>query len=335
MVSPARHGKGRSWWRWTVTVAVAAALLFFLVRGCAFLPWNREGASLKVRVTVTRDFGTRILEDRELEVDAEASALQALMEVCEVETAYGGGFVKGIDGLSSGYLNGTGGGTKTDWFFYINGQMADVGSDAYRLREGDWVLFDFHPWEYSLFTGFLAGCFPEPFLHGYNGPPERVVVLHSRGRETEAEEVSRLLREAGVHDLLLLELSAEWRPEQGEYAVVVGTWEELEDNSYIREVQVNASRVGLFAFFRDDRLVLMDAWGREVRDLGPGVGLITGTGPRLGDGRSALLVAGTDEAGLRAAVDRLREAGSGDALPVPAWVAVAGEGAFGVPGEVR
>ena len=335
MARAEREEKVRSRWPWVAAAAVVAASLFFIVKGCAFLPWNSERAPLRVRVTVTRDFGTLVLKDREVEVSAEASALRALMEVCEVETAYGGGFVKGIDGLASGYLADTGGGTKMDWFFYLNGQMADVGSDAYVLREGDWVLFDYHSWEHSLFTAFLAGCFPEPFLHGYQGPPGGVVVLYAPGREEEARRVSRLLEGAGASPCVLREMGDDWRPSQGEYAVLVGTWKEMEDNTYIREVQENAPRVGIYAFFREGRLVVLDAEGREKRVLDAGAGLVTGTGPRLGDGRSVLLVSGTDEEGLQAALSLLEDPEVRGRAPVTAWVTVAGEGALGVPGEVE
>lgn len=260
--------------------------------------------------------------------------MRALQKVAQVETAYGGGFVKSIDGLRSLYdpVSDTG---KADWFFYVNGQMADVGADSYQIHDGDWILFDYHLWEHSLFTTFLVGCFPEPFLHGYGGqPPGSTAVLYPPGRRAAAEKVARILEEDGAVAPELRELDKNWEPAAGEYAVVVGLWKELEYNSYLRESQAEAARVGLYARFRDGALEVLDQRGKSARIYRSGAGLLAGTGPRLGDGRSSFLVAALDESGLQELLEGLAR-GFPDGKPFLSWVVVAGSGGFGVPGEVR
>lgn len=310
-------------------------MLFFLVRGCAFMPWNRREKALRVRLTVTRDFGTMVLKDARVEVRNGESAMRALEGVAEVETAYGGGFIEGIDGLRSRYRGGLQEGEKVDWFFYVNGQMADVGAGAYTVHEDDWLVFDYHPWDYSMFTAFLAGCYPDPFLRGYGGDASgKVVVLHAPARVEEAEEVACCLQQEQV-SCVLMPLEEDWMPREEEYAIVVGLWEDLRKNNYLRECMRNASRAGLFALFEGDALQILDARGNLARSLPANAGLVQGTGARLGDGRSALLVAGLDEAGLREAVSSLAGWRTQDGRPVLAWTTVAGEGCVPVPGGSR
>lgn len=320
-------GAGTARWAWRIAaVALAALAAFFLVRGCAFMPWN-SGNRMELRITVCRDFGSEILKDVRLEVRNDSSAMRALQEVAEVETAYGGGFIKAVDGLASRF--GDISQDKMDWFFYVNGQMADVGAGAYSVQEGDWLIFDYHSWEYSTFTPVLAACFPEPLLHGYSGPPQAVSVLYAPGREAEAGEVAQTLHLAGSAPCRLEALTEGWRPQPGEYAVLVGTFSELEFCAMVREANHRPERLGLFAFFREGELVITNARGEEARRLSGGVGLVEGTGPRLGDGASALMVTGSDEAGLHEALAAL--AGGREAVPKPALVVQAGQGALDVP----
>lgn len=327
-------GRGRAWLLASAAVAALFAA-FFLVRGCAFMPWNRSGREVEVRVTVTRDFGATVLKEQRVRVREGSTAMDALLEAAEVETAYGGGFVQGIDGLRSGYQSGLGDGEKVDWFFYVNGHMADVGADDYTLRDGDWLVFDYHSWDYSMFTPFLAGCFFQALRSGYGGrSAEGVAVLHTPGAAEEAGEVAAMLEERGIScDTRLLE--EDWAPREDEYAVVVGIWKEMEDNGYFRGAFSNASRLGLYAYFDGAELKLAGPRGGVAEVLSGKAGLIEGTGPRLGDGRSALLVCGLDREGLDAAVEALQELAAEGGRPVTAIAAPAGSAAFAVPGEVR
>ena len=53
----------------------------------------------------------------------------------EVDTGYGGRFVDAIEGLRSGSRRGE----RRDWFYYVNGIEAPVGSADYEPRDGDRV----------------------------------------------------------------------------------------------------------------------------------------------------------------------------------------------------
>jgi len=292
-------------------------LAVWVVRGCAYLPWNREVPRGRVRITVSRDFGRQVLRDLEVG-SAGLSAMEALRRVAEVETSYGGGFISSIDGLSSAYRGE--GSRKEDWFFYVNGQMADVGAADYLLREEDWVVFDYHSWERSLFTPVLAGCFPQLFLRGYPGAPTRCLVVYGKGLEEEAGKLVSALLEAGA-----VEVSTEpleeigdptGRSASGEYSLIVAGDEELEVLAGWRQAVARAAVQGLFALPEGDGLVLLDEVGKEAGRLGGDWGLVTGLAPRLGEPGSALLVTGRGR-GLGVALEGLlRRCREGDSRPL-------------------
>jgi hypothetical protein len=309
-------------WLYAGVTAVAIVVAFFAVRGCAFMPWNRDAETVGVRLTVTRDFGGEVLRDESIEVREGSSAMQALQEVAEVETSYGGGFIYAVDGLISGYDGEDS--RKMDWFYYINGQMAEVGAEELEVGDGEWLLFDYHSWEYSTFTPAFAGCFPEPFVHGYREPPRECLVLFAPGWEEAGEELAGWLREAGTPSCGTEELDPEWRPREGEYAVVIGTMDELEINPFLVDANDNAARLGLSVFFAGDELVVIDETGEVSERLSSGAGLVEAIGPRLGEEDSALMVTGTDAEGVKSALALLEDWDNTRANPVMVMMTRAG-----------
>ena len=80
-------------------------------------------------------------------------------------TRYGGGFVQSIDGIEGSAPTGTrtGSGSST--------ASPETGPrPSYRLRDGDVAWWDYRDWSGDAGTlEVVAGAFPEPFLHGYDG----------------------------------------------------------------------------------------------------------------------------------------------------------------------
>ncbi len=306
-------------------MAIVLAVAFFLVKGCAFMPWNRGEAAIDVRVTVTRDFGNELLRDQWVELREGADAMQALQELADVETAYGGGFVESIDGLASRYGKGFGGASeKIDWFFYVNGQMAHVGATAYRLKPGDWVIFDYHRWDYSLFTPALAGCFPEPFVHGYEGVPKKRSVAYAEGWGSEAERLARFLEDSGGGPCEVLKMEGNWSPQDGECVAVVGVWEQLRELTPLAQANANAASLGLYAYFDGDELIILDEMGNRKASYVRGAGIVVCTGPRLGENSAVLLVSGIDKEGVEEALRLLL--GHGNLKTPPSLILVCLEG---------
>ena len=122
-----------------------------------------EHGDIEVGLRVTRNLGEEVIFDEVISVQGDSSAFDILMDNLDVETAYGGGFVNSIEGLESGFTGkGENERQKTDWFYFVNGTMANVGSGEYILEYGDIVWWDYHSWDDTVFTPVVCGCFLSP-----------------------------------------------------------------------------------------------------------------------------------------------------------------------------
>ncbi|HVM16321.1 MAG TPA: DUF4430 domain-containing protein [Gaiellaceae bacterium] len=134
---------------------------------------------------ITRDRGETVL--LETRVAAGQTVLEALRGEAEVETTHGGRFVQAIDGLSGSLDDGT------DWFYFVNGLLADRSAAEYRLRPDDVAWWDHRAWvEDREPVAAVVGAFPEPFLHGYDGRRLPAAVVYER---PEQEGAARRLAE--------------------------------------------------------------------------------------------------------------------------------------------
>jgi hypothetical protein len=119
-----------------VVAVIVACLLAIPLSGCQSAP----SGQIEVRVIVTQDNSTLML-DKLVTLDDGSTAMDALQRVATVETRYGGGFVRAIDGVRTQYPE-----TNKDWFYYVNEVSPNVGAAAYILHDGDVVHWDFHEW---------------------------------------------------------------------------------------------------------------------------------------------------------------------------------------------
>jgi hypothetical protein len=159
-----------------LTVLAVAALL----GGCG--GGNQGG---EATVWVTRDRGRTLVTSET--VPAGLTALQGLDRTASVKTAYGGGFVKAIEGIAGSRT------AQSDWFFYVNGYEADRGAAAYRLRSGDLEWWDYRSWRAQERVPIVVGAFPEPFLHGYDGKRRPAAVRYAAGLRRPARLLARLI----------------------------------------------------------------------------------------------------------------------------------------------
>ena len=105
-------------------------------------------------------------------------------------TRYGGGFVQSIDGVEGSARR------HEDWFWFVNGLAGDRSAASYRLRDGDVAWWDYRDWSGDAETlEVVAGAFPEPFLHGYDGKVRPVAVRYGPGLRPGAERIARVLRD--------------------------------------------------------------------------------------------------------------------------------------------
>ena len=98
--------------------------------------FSQQTANIKI----TQDY-SQLIASKQVQLEAESSVLGILKRNFNIETAYGGAFVTRINSVPSSLRQGC------DWFFYVNGKIANTGAAGYRLKEGDNIVWDYHCWE--------------------------------------------------------------------------------------------------------------------------------------------------------------------------------------------
>ena len=276
------------------------------IGACSTQPSEVEAGTIAVRVVVTQNFGQEPMFDERLEVMPDTSAMAALIEVAEVETAYGGGFVNAINGIRSGYSGREK--TKTDWFFYVNGIQSNAGALDYKLHDGDVQHWDFHSWGFRHFIPAIISSFPAAFQNGYGGKVSPTLIICQDSVKGDAENLEKKLVKLGAEDVSLRSYrEVTVNEKESSNLILVG----LPDNSLISELNQNWQRLGFFAYFEKGSLIVLDSTGEVTARYGAGAGLVQATqNPWNPKGIGACenvvwLVSGTDEAGVENALDAL------------------------------
>src|SRR5690349_11812948 len=184
----------------------AAILLTLLLTGCGLGAGDDAG---KVHVAITRDYGAAAVSEPANETFREDESLLKLLErTHDIETGFGGAFVRSLDGLK-------GGGGK-DWFFFVNGQEATKGAGDITLRAGDRVWWDHHAWSEDVRVPAVVGSFPQPFAG-------RATRVECETETSICETVRSRLTAAGARI-----------GDSGELRVVVGPLEATPDGGFAR-----------------------------------------------------------------------------------------------------
>jgi hypothetical protein len=145
----------------------------------------------QARLWVTRDRGSEVVVDTD--VPAGQTLLRALKSESKVSTRYGGGFVQSIEGVEGSARR------HQDWFWFVNGLAGDRSATSYRLRDGDVAWWDYRDWSGDAATlEVVAGAFPEPFLHGFDGRKRPAAVRYAPGLRAGAEQVAETLGTADI-----------------------------------------------------------------------------------------------------------------------------------------
>lgn len=280
-------------------VALVAAVLGLAACGVGV----GSGEQQHVGLLVTRDFGRVPVGGGEQTVEAPSSdtAMRLLQRTHRVRTRYGGGFVQSIDGIGGG----TQGGRPVDWFFYVNGLIADKGAASVKLHRGDRVWWDRHDWGTTPDVKAVVGAFPEPFLHGRNGKRLPVRMECGDADRTPCDIAARTLSGAGIGVVARARIGTTGGTES--LRVLVGRWSEIRGDFAARQLERGPGTSGVYARPTADgrTIALLDARGRTVRTAAPGTGLIAAT--RYLDQGPVWVVTGADDAGVRQAAAALTE----------------------------
>jgi hypothetical protein len=163
---------------------LAPLLVALALAGCGGAgPSAADGTA---QLWVTRDRGSDVVLDAE--VPAGQTLLRALRSKAKVSTRYGGGFVQSIDDVEGSARR------HRDWFWFVNGLAGDRSATSYRLRDGDVAWWDYRDWSHDAATlEVVAGAFPEPFVHGFDGHTRPAAVRYGQGLRAGGEQVAAKL----------------------------------------------------------------------------------------------------------------------------------------------
>lgn len=259
---------------------------------------TKEGGAT---LLVTRDFGSRQVGTADADpIPGGETVMRMLQRDFDVETRYGGGFVQSINGIAGGREDGR----PVDWFYFVNGILAEDGSAAHAVAPGDKIWWDHRDWGATQDIRAVVGAFPEPFRSGVDGKRLPVRLDCASTAEAACDDVTRRLEDIGIS---AGRSAAAGFGGVGVLRIKVGVWAGIRRDSAVRQLEEGPRASGVFAKpnAAGDEIELLDAEGKVERTLGPGGGLIAAT--RLGGEAPTWIVTGTDDVGVAAAAAQLRE----------------------------
>jgi hypothetical protein len=257
-----------------------------------------------VNVILSRGFGNKGLAEKSVKYSEDLSVMEVMEENFNVETAYGGGFINGIDGLKSGFT-GVKDKTKMDWFYYVNGILAQVGADDYYLNANDSVIWDYHDWSNNIYVSSIIGAYPLNFTNGHEGNVLNTEILHTKDYKKESEELSTFLKNKGLENIAVKNLENEGLDDVKRNTIVIGTWNDINKIDYLKDIYENGDKTGLF-FKIDKNIKALNNKGHMVNEYEKG-SIITSITKEYGLPATIWLVTGNDEESIKRAVKVLYE----------------------------
>jgi hypothetical protein len=301
--------------------AVAIALLLFGVALAAAGCGLGAGATVgTVDLTVTREFGAQKLAESSGEANESDTVMRFLESEAEIETSYGGGFVKSIDGVTEAER----GGHPYDWFFYVNGVLSPVGAAEVSLEGGERIWWDNHDWSASEEVPAVVGSWPAPFTTGWEGH-EAGIALSCLHAGAACATAAKALVAAGVEifgdDMPGGQAGGGPAPDESPLPprnepkplglqMLVGTWSELRTLPIGELIAKGPGESGIYANFESSQagwsLIGLDEDGKKARTLGADAGLVAAT--RSFEKAPVWVVTGATSAAVRAAAASLTSA---------------------------
>jgi hypothetical protein len=281
--------------------AVASALLALLAAaGCGLGPGADVG---DVRLTVTREYGQVPVIESTVAAKESDTVMRVLEGEADVSTRYGGGFVHAIDGTAEDSR----GGDPYDWFFYVDGEEAEIGAADYDVEGRERIWWDYRNWSAVNHIPAVVGSWPAPFAVGIGGErhPVEVECLESGGSLRTAGDRKEprncvLVRAALEREGVKVAAGA---PDKA-LRILVGPWSRVRRDPVARLVEDGPVESGIFADFEEGGLLALDEKGEVTEDLGPDAGLVAATS-RFG-GLPVWVVTGATPVAVRGAAESLR-----------------------------
>lgn len=261
---------------------------------------SKKPSAQGVRLLITQNFGQNVILDKTVSLNDKSNVMDILKANVDVTTKWDDSFISGINGLetSNSGMNGQ----RLDWFYYINGICPNIGACDYELQNGETVWWDYHAWEMSSANSAVIGCYPEPFIHGYNRKISTITIMASSGNQSLAAELEKALREQGAASINIEGLHNEKVMHRSGPTIVVGTWDEFQTIAELDKFNQAYKKTGTGVHFSVKGLELLDYKGNPKQTITGNAGVIAAFGSGLGDAAPLWLIVGIDQNGLEQAL---------------------------------
>jgi hypothetical protein len=218
-----------------------------------------------VQLWITRDFGAQTLTDQRVPLEPGDTVMDILKRHGgDVKTAYGGGFVESIQGLASAYRPGDEKSRKLDWFYSVNGLMADVGAAEYALAPGDVVWWDYHDWSFAAAAPAQVGAYPQPFVQMAGKAGVDIAIMAEDGYDGKARQVADSLEKmTGKAPQVIGWDESAFRQEKA--MLVIGEAKQLAASPFLQTLWKDKASSGLFAAVSDRGIQAYDEHGKAGR----------------------------------------------------------------------
>jgi len=285
-------------------------LLIFIIlflAGCGANNTGERGdaGGEKVNLVVTKDFGREEILTKEITYEPNMTVMDLLFAAnLEIKAGYSGSFVDGINGLVTKGAGLTG--ERRDWFYFVNGIFADVGALDYFPQPGDVIWWDYRPWKASgASPTAVIGAFPETFQFGYLGTVNPTKIMAYEEDMALAKNLQKRLQDLGVNQVEIMNILEEEIVNPQGPTILLGRWDLIKELEYINRLNTNYARAGVYGFFGDNNLNLLDHNLKPVQVISQNAGLIISTGQGSGDTNPLWIITGIDQEGFTQAVEIL------------------------------
>jgi hypothetical protein len=263
-----------------LVTALLLAACALIGAGCGSSGTDGPATSL----TVTRDYGAaEVARAETVKATTGLTALRQLETVHKVTTAYGGRYVKSINGATED--------DDSSWLFYVDGVESDQGATSIRLKPGQVVQWDFHTWQTIRTGGAIVGAYPLPLKN------RGVRLICAPMKSPECSAARKALTASGIV------VSS-----RGPDRVIVGSWKNIEGLEGVRDLTRSGESNGAYAQFSADGSTLTPfaADGSEGKPIERQGGLLAAFADAQG---VVWLATGTDDAGVGSAAQLLDAGG--------------------------
>jgi len=278
-----------------------SVIIIFSLAGCSDKSISQDE---KVNLIVSKNFANEQIYNEELDFAKDTSIMEIMEENLEIEKAYGGGFVNSINGLKSGFTDSKDK-KKLDWFYYINGNLAQVGADDYYLSSEDTIVWDYHDWSNEEYISSIIGAYPNNFTKGVEGSVLKSEIRYSKEFKEDSENISEFLKEKGLKQLEKKELNDKDIENEEINTIVIGSWDEVSNIKYINDIY-NTEKNGLFFSIDNDAIKALDYDKKASKEYKKGA-VITSIPKGYGTYSNLWIVTGNDENSIKNAAKLLYE----------------------------